>query len=79
MARRSIQRKGSSDKAVPTAAMRKQAVASDDQGHSGLSQLEASLVRVIASLFGDGHSAISNALRAYDRLVLKESHNIHAN
>jgi hypothetical protein len=44
MARRSIQRKGSSDKAVPTAAMRKQAVASDDQGHSGLSQLEHHLL-----------------------------------
>jgi hypothetical protein len=41
--------------------------------------LEASLSRVIASLFGHSHSAISNALRAYDRLVLKESRNIHAN
>jgi hypothetical protein len=37
MARRSVRRKGSSDKAVPTAALRKQAVASDDKGHSGLS------------------------------------------
>jgi hypothetical protein len=39
--------------------------------------LESSLARVIASLFGDSHSAVSNALRAYDRLVLKKSHNIH--
>jgi hypothetical protein len=41
--------------------------------------LESSLVEVIASLFGDSHNAVSNALRAYDRLVLKESHNIHVN
>jgi hypothetical protein len=79
MARRSVRRKVSSDKAVPTIAPNKQAVASDDQGHSGLPQLESSLAGVIASLSGDSHSAISNALRAYDRLVLKESHNIHVN
>jgi hypothetical protein len=54
-------------------------VASDDQRHYGLPQLEASLVGVIASLSGDSHSAVSNALRVYDRLVLKESHNIHVN
>jgi hypothetical protein len=54
-------------------------MASDDQGHSGLPQLESSLAGVIASLSGDSHSAVSNALRAYDRLVLKESHNIHVN
>jgi hypothetical protein len=68
-----------SDKAIPTAAMNKQAVASDDRGHSELPQLESSLAGVIASLFGDSHSAVSNALRAYDRLVLKESCNIHVN
>jgi hypothetical protein len=54
-------------------------VASDDQGHSGLPQLESSPAGVIMSLFGDSRSAVSNALRAYDRLVLKESHNIHVN
>jgi hypothetical protein len=54
-------------------------VTSDDRGHSGLPQLEASLIGVIAPLSGDSHSAVSNALRAYDRLVLKESRNIHAN
>jgi hypothetical protein len=79
MARRSVRPKGASYKAIPTVALRKQVVASDDQGHSGLPQLEASLAGVIASLSGDSHSAISNVLRAYDRLVLKESHNIHAN
>jgi hypothetical protein len=62
----------SSDKAVPTVAPNKQAVASDDQEHSGLLQLESSLAGVIVSLSGDSHSAISNALRAYDRLVLKD-------
>jgi hypothetical protein len=41
--------------------------------------LESSLVGVIASLSGDSHSAVSNASRAYDRLVLKESRNIHVN
>jgi hypothetical protein len=41
--------------------------------------LEASLAGVIASLFGDSHSVVSNALRAYDRLVVKESHNIQTN
>jgi hypothetical protein len=41
--------------------------------------LEASLARVIASLSGDSHSVISNALRAYDRLVVKESRKIHVN
>jgi hypothetical protein len=41
--------------------------------------LEASLTGVIASLSGDSHGVISNVLRAYDRLVLKESCNIHAN
>jgi hypothetical protein len=41
--------------------------------------LEASLAGIIVSLFSDGHSAISNALRAYDRLVLNESRYIHAN
>jgi hypothetical protein len=41
--------------------------------------LESSLVGVIASLFGGSHSAVSNALRAYDRLILKESRNIHVN
>jgi hypothetical protein len=54
-------------------------VASDDQVHSGLPQLEASLAGVIASLFGDSHSVVSNALRVYDRLLLKESRNIHVN
>jgi hypothetical protein len=71
--------KRASDEAVATAAPRKQAVVSDDQGHSGLPQLEASIAGVIASLFGHIHSVVSNALRPYDRLVLKESHNIHAN
>jgi hypothetical protein len=33
MARRSVRRKVSSDKAVPTAAPNKQAVTSDDEGH----------------------------------------------
>jgi hypothetical protein len=79
MARRCVRPNGASDKAVPTAALRKQAVASDDQGHSGLPQLEASLARVSTSLSSDSHSAILNALRAYDRLVLKESHNIYVN
>jgi hypothetical protein len=79
MARRSVRRKVSSDKAVPTASPNKQAVASDDQGHSGLPQLESSLTRIIASLSSDSHSAISNALMTCDRLVLKESHNIHVN
>jgi hypothetical protein len=55
--------------AAPTAALRKQVVASDDQGHA----------RVLASLSSDSHHDVSNALRAYDRLVLKESHNIHVN
>jgi hypothetical protein len=36
MARRSVRRKGSSDKAIPTAALRKPAMASDNQGHSRL-------------------------------------------
>jgi hypothetical protein len=79
MATRSVRRKVSSDKAVPTASLNKQAVASDDQGHSGLPQLESSHAGVIASLSGDSHSAVSNALRAYDRLVLTESHNIRVN
>jgi hypothetical protein len=79
MARRSVQRKVSNDKAVPITAPNKQAVASDDQGHSGLPQLESSLAGVITSLSGGSHSIVSNALRAYDRLVLKESHNIHVN
>jgi hypothetical protein len=64
------------DEAIPTADQRKQGVASDDRGYSGLPQLEASLTGVIISLSSDSHSAISNALRAYDRLVVKESHNI---
>jgi hypothetical protein len=68
-----------SDEAVPTGGQMKQGMASDDRGHSGLSQLDASLARVIASLFGDNHSVVSNALRAYDRLVVKESRNIHVN
>jgi hypothetical protein len=79
MVRRSVRRKVSSDKAVPTAALNKQDVASDDQGHSELPRLESSRTRAIASLSGDNHSVVSNALRAYDRLVLKESHNIHVN
>jgi hypothetical protein len=54
-------------------------VPSDDQGHSRPPHLEASLTRVIASLSCDCHSAVSNALRAYDRLVLNESCNIHVN
>jgi hypothetical protein len=33
MSRRSVRRKVSSDKAVPTAAPNKQAVTSDDEGH----------------------------------------------
>jgi hypothetical protein len=41
--------------------------------------LEASLAGVIASLSDDGHSAVSNARRAFDTLVLKESHHIHVN
>jgi hypothetical protein len=41
--------------------------------------LESSLVGVIASLSDDSHNAVSNASRAYDRLVLKESRNIHVN
>jgi hypothetical protein len=64
---------------VPTVALRKQDMPSDDQGHSGPPQLEASLAGVIASPSCDSHNAISNALRAYDRLVLNESRNIHAN
>jgi hypothetical protein len=79
MARRSVRRKVSNDKVVPITAPNKQAVASDDQGHSGLPQLESSLAGVITSLSGDSHSIVSNALGAYDRLVLKESHNIHVN
>jgi hypothetical protein len=67
------------DEAVPSVASRKQSVASDDQGHSGPSQLEPSLARVNVSLFGDSHNVISKALKTYDRLVLKESRNIHAN
>jgi hypothetical protein len=81
MARRTIkgQPNRASDEAVPTIAPRKQSVASDDRGHSGLPPLEASLAGVIASLSGDSHGSISNALRAYDRLDVKESHNIHMN
>jgi hypothetical protein len=41
--------------------------------------LEASLAGVIVSLSSDNHIVVSNALRAYDRLVLKEFHNIHVN
>jgi hypothetical protein len=68
-----------SDEADPAAPSRKQSVASDDQGHSRLPQLEASLARVIASVSDNSHSAVSNALGAYDRLVVKESRNIHVN
>jgi hypothetical protein len=81
MARRTVKSRANraSDEAVPAAAPRKQTVASDDRGHSGLPQLEASLAGVIASLPGDSDNVVSNALRAYDRLVLKEYHNIHVN
>jgi peptidoglycan hydrolase CwlO-like protein len=41
--------------------------------------LEASLAGVITSLSGDSHNVVSNAVRAYDRLDVKESYNIHAN
>jgi hypothetical protein len=56
------------DEAVPAAAPRKKSVVSDDRGHSGLPQLEASLARVIAPLSDDNHIAISNALKDYNRL-----------
>jgi hypothetical protein len=81
MVRRTAKRQPNraSNEAVPAVAPRKQSMSSDDRGYSRLPQLEASLSGLIASLSGDSHSAISNALRAYDRLVVKESHNIHAN
>jgi hypothetical protein len=81
MARRIVkgQPNRASDEVVLATALRKQSVASDDRGHSGLPQLEASLARVIVSLSGDSHSVVSNALRAHDRLVVKESCNIHVN
>jgi hypothetical protein len=81
MARRTVKSRANrvSDEAVPTAALRKPIVASDDRGHSGLPQLEASLGGVNASLSGDSHSVVFNALRAYDNLILQESHNIHVN
>jgi hypothetical protein len=41
--------------------------------------LEASLSGVIALLSGDSHSGISNVLKAYGRLILKESRKIHVN
>jgi hypothetical protein len=41
--------------------------------------LEASLAGVITSLSDDSHNVVSNAVRAYDRLDVKESCNIHAN
>jgi hypothetical protein len=34
---------------------------------------------LLESLSGDSHNTVSNALRAYDRLVLMESQNIHFN
>jgi hypothetical protein len=68
-----------SDEVVPIAALRKQTVASDDRGHLGLPQLETSLAAIIVSLSDDSHSVVSIALKACDRFVLKESHNIHAN
>jgi hypothetical protein len=68
-----------SDEVVPSTALRKQSVASDDRGHLGLPRLEASLAGVIVSLSAESHSVVSNALKAYDRLVLKESRNIHVN
>jgi hypothetical protein len=67
------------DEAVTAASPRKQSVTSDDRGQSGLPQLEASPAGVIASLSSDSHSAISKALRAYERFVVKEYRNIHAN
>jgi hypothetical protein len=81
MDRRTVKSQGNraSDETVPAAAPRKPIVASDHQGYYGLPQLEAFLAGVIASLFGDSHSAISNSLRAYDWLALKEYHNIHVN
>jgi hypothetical protein len=81
MAKRTIKSRANraNDEAVPAAAPRKPTVASDDRGHSKLPQLEVSLARVNASLFGDSHNTISNALRAYDRLILMESQNIHFN
>jgi hypothetical protein len=81
MARRTVKGRPNmaSDEAVLTTGQRKQGVPSNDRGHSRLPQLEASLTRVIASLSGDSHSVVSNALRAYDRLVVKESHNTQAN
>jgi hypothetical protein len=81
MARRYVKSRANraSDEAVPAVTSRKPTVASDDRGHSGLPQLEASLAGVIASLSGDSHNAVSNALRAYDRLILKESRNINVN
>jgi hypothetical protein len=73
MARRTIkgQPNRASEEAVPAPPPRKQSVASDDRGHSRLPLFVASLARVIMSLSGDSHSVISNALRAYDRLVVK--------
>jgi hypothetical protein len=81
MARRTVKGRPNmaSDEAILTTGQRKQGVPSNDRGHSRLPQLEASLTRVIASLSGDSHSVVSNALRTYDRLVVKESHNIQAN
>jgi hypothetical protein len=81
MAKRTIKSRANraNDEAVPTTAPRKPTVASDDRGHSKLPQLEVSLARVNASRSGDSHNTVSNALRAYDRLVLKEYRNIHFN
>jgi hypothetical protein len=75
MARRTVKSRANraSDEAVAVAAPRKPTMASDDRGHSALPQLEASLVGVITSLSGDNHNFVSSALRAYDRLILRES------
>jgi hypothetical protein len=50
----------SSNEAVPSVAPRKQSVASDDRGHSELSQLQR-LAGVIVLLSNDSHNAISKA------------------
>jgi hypothetical protein len=52
MARRAVKGRPNraNDEAIPAADQRKQGVASDDRGYSGLPQLEASLTGVIISL-----------------------------
>jgi hypothetical protein len=68
-----------SNEAVSVAALRKQSMTSDDWGHLEVPLLEPSLAGGITLLSDCSHNVFSKALKAYDRLVLKESRNINAN